>query len=411
MTSRWVALLVAASAFAPAVVRAQTDPRLVAVVRQAQEGQSDSARATVGRLLQSTPPTDSLYPEILYTQAMVASDAGEMRTELQRIAVEYSTSAWADDALLRLVQMDYATRNLSGAARNLEKLRADYPASNLLAQASYWAARVYFDQSNSAQACRWLADGLTRSQGNVELQNQLGYLNQRCANVAVATGDSTRRPRFVEDGALRFRACSAGVGLRGCPDGQDRLSDPDCRRRKQGSGERRRAQGARARTHGEDPAREETLQGESGPIRHTRRGAGGCRRPQGQAWRHGVRGLRALSENGMVSRRGGASLLAVLIIGCSHPAPTHVAPAPVAPPTPSSACLIGTSGVASGDTITVIVPQQDSASVASANEYDTLIRLDCEGRPIPGLASSWTHNADGSAWTFVFSDSSAPRRD
>ncbi len=122
---------------------------------------------------------------------MVASDAGEMRTELQRIAVEYSTSAWADDALLRLVQMDYATRNLSGAARNLEKLRADYPASNLLAQASYWAARVYFDQSNSAQACRWLADGLTRSQGNVELQNQLGYLNQRCANVAVATGDST----------------------------------------------------------------------------------------------------------------------------------------------------------------------------------------------------------------------------
>ena len=197
------------------VVRAQTDPRLVAVVRQAQEGQSDSARAAVGRLLQSTPPTDSLYPEILYTQAMVASDAGEMRTELQRIAVEYSTSAWADDALLRLVQMDYATRNLSGAARNLEKLRADYPASNLLAQASYWAARVYFDQSNSAQACRWLADGLTRSQGNVELQNQLGYLNQRCANVAVATGDSAGAPRFVEDSALRFRTCNAGVGLRG----------------------------------------------------------------------------------------------------------------------------------------------------------------------------------------------------
>lgn len=110
----------------------------------------------------------------------------------------------------------------------------------------------------------------------------------------------------------------------------------------------------------------------------------------------------------MVSSRGGASLLAVLVVGCSHPAPTHVSPAPVAPPTPSSACLIGTSGVASGDSITVIVPQQDSALVAAANEYDTLIRLDCEGRVIPGLASSWTHNADGSAWTFVFSDSSRP---
>jgi hypothetical protein len=189
-----VTALVVASVLSPASAGAQTDPRLVAVVRQAQEGQSDSARATVARMLQATQPSDSLYPEILYTQAMVANDAGEMRTELQRIAVEYSASEWADDALLRLVQMDYATHNLSGAARNLEKLKSDYPSSNLLAQASYWAGRVYFDQSNPTQACRWLSDGLTRSQGNVELQNQLGYLNQRCSNLAAAT-DSTGAAR------------------------------------------------------------------------------------------------------------------------------------------------------------------------------------------------------------------------
>ena len=110
----------------------------------------------------------------------------------------------------------------------------------------------------------------------------------------------------------------------------------------------------------------------------------------------------------MVSPRGTAALGALLVIGCSHPAPPpHVAPAPVAPPTPSSACLIGTSGVGSKDTLTVMVPQQDSASVASANEFDTLIRLDCEGRPIPGLASSWTHNTDGTTWTFLLPDSTA----
>jgi hypothetical protein len=194
MRVRWMAAL-AVIALAPAVALAQTDPRLVAVVRQAQEGHSDSARAAVSQLLQTTQPTDTLYPEILYTQAMVAADAGEMRTNLQRIAVEYTTSDWADDALLRLVQMDYATRNLSGAARNLEKLHADYPASNLMAQTSYWAARVYFDQSNPTLACRWLAEGLAQSQGNVELQNQLGYLNQRCGNLAAAGGDSTGAAR------------------------------------------------------------------------------------------------------------------------------------------------------------------------------------------------------------------------
>jgi hypothetical protein len=160
--------------------RAQTDPRLAEAVRMAQEGQSDSARAHVRQLLDTTPPGDTLYPQILYTQAMVADNAGEMRRQLQRVAVEYSTSSWADDALLRLVQMDYATRNFDGAAHNLEKLRLDYPATPLLAQAAYWAGRTYFDMNNPSLACRWLADGMAQSRNDVELQNQLSFMYQRC---------------------------------------------------------------------------------------------------------------------------------------------------------------------------------------------------------------------------------------
>jgi cell division septation protein DedD len=134
----------------------------------------------VQRLLDATPPTDTLYPQILYTQAMVASSAGEMQRQLQRVTVEYATSEWADDALLRLVQMDYAVRNYDGAARNLERLRGDFPASPLMPQAAYWAARTYFDSNNPKAACRWLADGMAKAQTDIELQNQLGYLYQRC---------------------------------------------------------------------------------------------------------------------------------------------------------------------------------------------------------------------------------------
>jgi hypothetical protein len=180
--------LSASSAFS--ALSAQTDPRLVAAVHQAQEGAGDSARAKVQALLDSTPTSDSLYPEILYTQAMVAGSAAEMRRQLQRVTVEYSASSWADDALLRLVQMDYATRNLDGAARNLERLRLDYAGSPLMPQASYWAARTYFDQNNPALACRWLAEGIAQSRQNIELQNQLTYLKQRCRSLpdsAVAT--------------------------------------------------------------------------------------------------------------------------------------------------------------------------------------------------------------------------------
>jgi DNA polymerase III subunit delta len=195
LVTRALVLCSVLSAFpAFSALSAQTDPRLVDVIRDAQQGQGDSARIKVQRLLATTPPGDTLYPQILYTQAMVATDAAEMRRQLQRVAVEHSSSSWADDALLRLVQLDYASGNLDGAARNLDRLRRDYPGSTLLPQTSYWAARTYFDKKNPALACRWLADGLAASRGNVELENQLGYLNQRCPQLAI---DSA--PRALAD--------------------------------------------------------------------------------------------------------------------------------------------------------------------------------------------------------------------
>jgi len=200
--------------------RGQTDPRLADAVRMAQEGQSDSARVHVRQLLDATSPGDTLYPQILYTQAMVADNAGDMRRQLQRVAVEYSSSTWADDALLRLVQMDYATRNFDGAAHNLEKLRLDYPATSLLAQAAYWAGRTYFDMNNPSQACRWLADGMAQSRNDVELQNQLSYMFQRCdlrndSTVASQTSaDSAKADSSKADSARADSAKARGRGGR-----------------------------------------------------------------------------------------------------------------------------------------------------------------------------------------------------
>lgn len=200
----------AVSALSSSAVQGQTDPRLVDIIREAQQGQGDSARVQVQRLLASTPPGDTLYPQILYTQAMVATDAGAMRRQLQRVAVEHAASSWADDALLRLVQLDYASGNLDGAARNLERLRRDYPGSTLLPQTSYWAARTYFDQKDPRQACRWLADGLAAARGNVELENQLGYLNQRCSQVAIDTTAQTPADTMTSVSAAAVDTAAAG---------------------------------------------------------------------------------------------------------------------------------------------------------------------------------------------------------
>jgi hypothetical protein len=184
---------------------AQSDARLVAAVRAAQEGQGDSARGAVERLLEATSPTDSLYPEILYTQAMVAGSAADMRRHLQRVVVEYPTSTWADDALLRLVQMDFATRSFDGAARNLERLRLDHPLTPLLAQAAYWGGRTYFELRDTTRACRWLADGVAAAGADLELQRQLGFLYQRCAAAprAVASGDTSAGSRPADSAAAK----------------------------------------------------------------------------------------------------------------------------------------------------------------------------------------------------------------
>jgi SPOR domain len=220
------AALVLALAGMVSSATAQSDPRLVDAVRAAQEGRGDSARTIVDRLLAATPPTDTLYPQILYTQAMVAGTAGDMRRLLQRVTVEYGTSSWADDALLRLVQMDYATRNFDGAARNLERLKLDFPATPLLPQAAYWAGRTYFDANNPSAACRWLADGMAQARNDVEVQNQLGYLYQRCdlradtgaqaAATDTARADSTGR---VPPGAPTAAAPPAGAASPGAPSG------------------------------------------------------------------------------------------------------------------------------------------------------------------------------------------------
>jgi tetratricopeptide (TPR) repeat protein len=192
LTRSWRRTLMALAGIAlgPGRAAAQDDPRLLDAVRLAQEGRSDSARAVVGVILAATAPSDSLYPQVLYTQGILARSTEERRRFLSRIAVEYALSPWADDALLQLAMLDYGAGNPAGAARYVERIRSDYPDSPLVPLAAYWAARSYFDIRRPADACRWLADGLARVGDDLETRNQLSWLQGRCT--APPARDSTR---------------------------------------------------------------------------------------------------------------------------------------------------------------------------------------------------------------------------
>ena len=172
---------------------AQSDPRLVAAVRLAQDGLSDSARAVAGRILAALQPTDSLYPEALYTAGLLAATERNRRLELRRVVVEYAQSAWADDALLQLAQLDYVAGNPAATVLEIDQLLRDYPESPLTATAAFWGARAASDRREAASACRMAERGLAAVGSDVELRNQLEFQRQRCQGLAaLVTADSSR---------------------------------------------------------------------------------------------------------------------------------------------------------------------------------------------------------------------------
>ena len=194
---------------------AQEDSRLIAAVRLAQDGRGDSARAIVNGLLSSTPTVDTLYPQVLFAAGLVASTTAERSRYFRRVSVEFATSSWADDALLGLAQAEFASGNMENTARTIEKLKADYPASPLMATGAYWAARAYFELRRVPEACRWLAQGITLVGEDVELSNQLDFYSPRCQMAAdTSRADTTTAPAPgpAPTGGPHFAVQVAAVG-------------------------------------------------------------------------------------------------------------------------------------------------------------------------------------------------------
>jgi len=170
----------------------QGDPELLVAVQLASEGLADSARAIIRRRLAMTPTSDSLYAEILYTAGRVAGNADSAMLYLRRVSIEFSRSKWADQALLRLAQLAFATGDVSAARRAAERIVEDYPSSHILADAAFWAGRAYFELNDVEGGCRYLARAEAAATQNIELANRIRYYRQRCAAFA-ETSDSTAR--------------------------------------------------------------------------------------------------------------------------------------------------------------------------------------------------------------------------
>jgi len=175
------------------------DRRLQSVIELAQSGRTDSARALIRHLLVTLPTLDPAYAEALYVQGgMLAADAATAATSLQRVVVEFGSSAWADDALLRLAQLFEAQNDPALAMQSVERLRRDYPDSPLRFRADFVGARAAFDLRDEARGCGYLRDAQAGAGSDVEFSNQVRFYASRCGLASSATAPAPRRGFAVQ---------------------------------------------------------------------------------------------------------------------------------------------------------------------------------------------------------------------
>jgi tetratricopeptide (TPR) repeat protein len=170
----------------PLAAQQFADSTLAQAVRLVTEGQGDSARALVRARLAATNRSDSLYPEVLFAAGLVAEQLDSALTAFRRVGIEYSDSRWADDALLRIAQLMFASRDLPAAQRSVDRLLADYPLSDVRAPAAYWAGRIRMEQGLIADACPLLRQAESEAGEDIELANRARYYLQRCGGVDTA---------------------------------------------------------------------------------------------------------------------------------------------------------------------------------------------------------------------------------
>jgi len=205
---RWTVLsgvlLCCAATLAAAQATARPiDPVFVRAQTLVSDGNGAAGRALIDSVIAATPPSARLYPEALFWRASLAANAADAESDYRHIVVDYPLAAQAEDALLRLAQLELARGDRDGALAHLQKIQRDYPRSKSLARASYWTARVLFEKNDIANACRANANALAQANsGEVELRNQIQYQGQRCPLPAVAKADSPATNAFANSAAI-----------------------------------------------------------------------------------------------------------------------------------------------------------------------------------------------------------------
>lgn len=194
--TRWRTITIFAALLAAVTSRAgaQDNPAIREAISLAGDGRGDEARRIVAAELSRTRPGEPPYIEALYWRARLTAAGDSAERDLRRIAIEFPTSRWAPDALLQLTQLAMAAGNPVSAFALAERLRSDYPDSDLRPQAAFWAGRAAFDLGEARAACALLDTARTEGAADIEFTNRVTFYRGRCGVLPVPTDTARATP-------------------------------------------------------------------------------------------------------------------------------------------------------------------------------------------------------------------------
>ena len=191
-----IVLLVLVPASAAAQATAQTQRSLLEQSEMLlNSGQLDTARSLLARWRREQPRAgheEQAHAFLLAARLTANADSAE--DNYLNIALSHPTTRSAPEALLRLAQVRAARGDSAQASTYLERLLADYPASEHRTAGALWLARLRAGTGGNAAACATLrgVQGGSDSELNTQLKNdQARYCG---GNVAVAPA-STAPPK------------------------------------------------------------------------------------------------------------------------------------------------------------------------------------------------------------------------
>lgn len=157
------------------------------------DGRGSAGRALIDSVLKSVPEGSPGYGDALYWRGALAETAADAERDYRKVIVEYPVSAYADNALLAMADLESARGDKASALQHLSRfVREHDDATPLRGTAALTAARLAFEERDTRTACTMVAAARSSTpNASVEVKNQVDYLASRCNGVDVA---STAQP-------------------------------------------------------------------------------------------------------------------------------------------------------------------------------------------------------------------------